>query len=318
MADLNVSPPTTPAATIASADAARHAPEHRRRQHGLRALARLIVGSGNGIVGISIVLVVVLVGLLAPLIAPHDPNDQDLIMVTVPPFWEEGGSPEYLLGTDNLGRDLLSRLLYGAQISLLVAVVAVLLSGSAGVLLGLISGYLGGRLDDALMAIAEVQLAFPFILLAIAIISALGPSLSNTILALAIASWVSYARIVRAETLSQREREYIIAARALGASGARILFRHLLPLMATPILVIATLEIARMIVIESSLSYLGLGVQPPRASWGSMVADGRDYLLIAWWLSVFPGLAITLTVLGVNALGDWLRDAFDPRVRTMR
>jgi peptide/nickel transport system permease protein len=205
--------------------------------------------------------------------------------------------------------------LYGAQVSLLVAVVAVLLSGSVGVVLGLLSGYFGGRLDSALMAIAEVQLAFPFILLAIAIISVLGPSLESTVLALAIASWVSYARIVRADTLAQREREYITAVRALGATDGRILFRHVLPLMATPILVVATLEIARMIVIESALSFLGLGVQPPRASWGSMVADGRDYLLIAWWLSVFPGLAITLTVMAVNLLGDWLRDVFDPRLR---
>ena len=252
---------------------------------------------------------------LAPAIAPHDPNDQDLIMVTVPPVWEADGSTDYLLGTDNLGRDLLSRLLYGAQVSLLVAVVTVLLSGSVGVLLGLVSGFFGGRLDNVLMAIAEVQLAFPFILLAIAIISALGPSLPNTVVALAIASWVSYTRIVRAETLSQREREYILAARAIGSSNARILFRHLLPLMATPVLIVATLEIARMVVIESSLSFLGLGVQPPRASWGSMVADGRDYLLIAWWLPVLPGLAITFTVMGVNMLGDWLRDAFDPRLR---
>ncbi len=278
----------------------------------------LLLASRSGLFGVSVVFVVVLVGVLAPAIAPHDPNDQDLVMVTVPPVWEDGGSTEYLIGTDNLGRDLLSRLLFGAQVSLLVAVVTVLLSGSVGVLLGLVSGFYGGRLDNVLMAIAEVQLAFPFILLAIAIISALGPSLPNTVVALAIASWVSYARIIRAETLSQREREYITAARALGASHARILFRHLLPLMATPVLVVATLEIARMIVIESSLSFLGLGVQPPRASWGSMVADGRDYLLIAWWLPVFPGLAITVTVMGVNMLGDWLRDAFDPRLRQAR
>jgi peptide/nickel transport system permease protein len=285
---------------------------------GVSGLVRPLVASRSGLFGASVVVAVVLVGLLAPAIAPHDPNDQDLIMITVPPVWEVGGSPEYLLGTDNLGRDLLSRLLYGAQVSLLVAGVTVLLSGSVGVLLGLISGYVGGRVDNVLMAVAEVQLAFPFILLAIAIISALGPSLTTTVLALAIASWVSYARIIRAETLSQREREYMTAARALGASHARMLFRHLLPLMATPVLVIATLEIARMIVIESSLSFLGLGVQPPRASWGSMVADGRDYLLIAWWLPVFPGLAITVTVMGVNMLGDWLRDAFDPRLRRAR
>jgi peptide/nickel transport system permease protein len=168
------------------------------------------------------------------------------------------------------------------------------------------------------MAIAEVQLAFPFILLAIAIVSVLGPSLENTVLALTIASWVSYARIVRAETLSQRERESITAARALGTSNTRVLFCHLLPLMATPILVVATLEVARMIVIESAPSFLGLGVQPPRASWGSMVADGRDYLLIAWWLSAFPGLVITLTVMDVNLLGDWLRDVFEPRLRNVR
>ena len=294
------------------------APRRRSRGGGPGTFTRLLVASRSGLVGTAIVLVVVLAGVLAPAIAPHNPNEQDLIMVTVPPVWEAGGSPDYLIGTDNLGRDLLSRLLYGAQVSLLVAVVAVLLSGSVGVLLGLVSGFFGGRLDNMLMAVAEVQLAFPFILLAIAIISVLGPSLENTVLALAIASWVSYARIVRAETLSQREREYITAARALGSSNARILFRHLLPLMATPILVVATLEIARMIVIESALSFLGLGVQPPRASWGSMVADGRDYLLIAWWLSVFPGLAITLTVMGVNLLGDWLRDAFDPRLRKAR
>ena len=239
-------------------------------------------------------------------------------MVTVPTSGKRMASYRTICSGRTTGPDLLSRLLYGAQVSLLVAAVTVLLSGSVGVLLGLVSGFYGGRLDNMLMAIAEVQLAFPFILLAIAIISALGPSLTNTVLALAIASWVSYARIVRAETLSLREREYTTAARALGASNGRILFRHLLPLAATPILVIATLEIARMIVIESSLSFLGLGVQPPRASWGSMVADGRDYLLIAWWLSVFPGVAITLTVMSVNMLGDWLRDALDPRLRRMR
>ena len=290
----------------------------RRGRGGPRRLVELLLASRSGIIGMTIVLCVVLAGVLAPLIAPHDPNEQDLIMVTVPPAWDQDGSKEYLIGTDNLGRDLLSRLLYGAQVSLLVAAVAVLLSGSVGVTLGLISGFYGGRLDNVLMAIAEVQLAFPFILLAIAIISALGPSLTNTVLALAIASWVSYARIVRAETLSLREREYIMAARALGASNGRLIFRHLLPLAATPILVVATLEIARMIVIESSLSFLGLGVQPPRASWGSMVADGRDYLLIAWWLSVFPGVAITLTVMSVNMLGDWLRDALDPRLSRAR
>ena len=318
MTDLRVSEPVAGPATRDPARDVDDTPARRSRRGGPGGFVRLLLASQSGVLGVSIVLGVALAGLLAPVIAPHDPNDQDLIMVTVPPFWEDGGSPDYLLGTDNLGRDLLSRLLYGAQVSLLVAAVTVLLSGSVGVLLGLVSGFYGGRLDNALMAVAEVQLAFPFILLAIAIISALGPSLTNTILALAIASWVSYARIVRAETLSLREREYIMAARALGASSARLLFRHLLPLAATPILVISTLEIARMIVIESSLSFLGLGVQPPRASWGTMVADGRDYLLIAWWLSVFPGLAITLTVMSVNMLGDWLRDAFDPRLRRLR
>jgi peptide/nickel transport system permease protein len=247
-----------------------------------RSAVRLLLASRSGLFGATVLLLVVLAAAFAPMIAPHSPNDQDLVRVTVPPFWEADGSTEYLIGTDNLGRDLLSRLLYGAQVSLLVASIAVLLSGSVGVVLGLVSGYFGGRVDSVLMAVAEVQLAFPFILLAIAIISVLGPSLETTILALAIASWVSYARIVRAETFAQRECEYIVAVRALGASSGRIPFRHVLPLMATPILVVATLEIARMIVIESALSFLGLGVQPPRASWGSMVADGRDYLLIAW------------------------------------
>jgi peptide/nickel transport system permease protein len=290
-------------------------PRPRSRDSRPRSAVRLLLASRSGFFGATVLLLVVISAAFAPLIAPHNPNEQDLVRVTVPPFWEADGSTEYLIGTDNLGRDLLSRLLYGAQVSLLVASIAVLLSGSVGVVLGLVSGYFGGRVDSVLMAVAEVQLAFPFILLAIAIISVFGPSLETTVLALAIASWVSYARIVRAETLTQREREYIVAVRALGASSGRILFRHVLPLMATPILVVATLEIARMIVIESALSFLGLGVQPPRASWGSMVADGRDYLLIAWWLSVFPGLAITLTVMAVNLLGDWLRDAFDPRLR---
>jgi peptide/nickel transport system permease protein len=317
MTDVRVSEPSARPLARATADDVRVGAPGQRRGGQVRLLS-LLLASRSGLLGATIVLIVVLAGVLAPVIAPHDPNAQDLIMVTVPPAWETDGSREYLIGTDNLGRDLLSRLLYGAQVSLLVAAVTVLLSGSVGVFLGLISGFYGGRLDNVLMAVAEVQLAFPFILLAIAIISALGPSLTNTVLALAIASWVSYARIVRAETLSLREREYIMAARALGASNGRLIFRHLLPLAATPILVIATLEIARMIVIESSLSFLGLGVQPPRASWGSMVADGRDYLLIAWWLSVFPGVAITLTVMSVNMLGDWLRDAFDPRLRRTR
>jgi peptide/nickel transport system permease protein len=219
------------------------------------------------------------------------------------------------LGTDHLGRDILARIIYGSRIALVVGLAAVLISGVLGMIIGLAAGYFGGRLDDFLMRLADVQLAFPFILLAIAVIGVLGPSLRNIIIVIGVSSWVVYARVVRGEVLSIREREFVHAAVALGSRPWRVLLTHVLPNTFTPWLVVATLDMARVIVIESALSFLGLGVQPPTPTWGGMLADGRVYLSTAWWLATFPGLAILVTVLGINLFGDGLRDTLDPRLK---
>jgi peptide/nickel transport system permease protein len=207
-----------------------------------------------------------------------------------------------------------SRLLYGARVSLLVGFAAVLVAGAVGVALGLVAGYYGGRLDDLLMRVGDVQLAFPVLVLAIAVLSVLGASLGNVIVVLGVTGWVTYARIARAETLSLRQRDFVEGARALGARDGAILWRHILPNVLPPITVVATFSVARTIIAEASLSFLGLGIPPPAPSWGAMLDEGRNYLTTGWWLALFPGLAILLLVLGINLVGDWLRDALDPRV----
>ncbi|HVQ74214.1 MAG TPA: ABC transporter permease [Candidatus Binatia bacterium] len=265
--------------------------------------------------GFLVVAAVVLIALLAPLISPFDPLEQDIGQRLRPPGWQDGQGRVHPLGTDHLGRDIAARIIFGSRIALLVGMSAVLISGVLGMLIGLLAGYFGGRVDDLLMRIADVQLAFPFILLAIAVIGVLGPSLRNIIIVIGVSSWVVYARVVRSEVLSIREREYVQAAIALGSRDGRILRRHVLPNTFTPWLVVATLDMARVIVIESALSFLGLGVQPPTPTWGGMLADGRVYLSTAWWLATFPGLAILVTVLGINLLGDGLRDTLDPRLK---
>lgn len=259
-----------------------------------------------------VVLGVMLVGaLLAPWLAPYDPNAQDVARRLVPPF--QTGSP-YLLGTDHLGRDVLSRIIFGARIAWLVGAAAVLLSGAVGVILGLVSGFYGGIADDLIGWLCNVELAFPFILLAIVVAAVVGTGLTNIILVLTIVSWVVYARVVRGDVLVQRENDFVLAARSLGANNGRVLFRHVLPNVLTPVIVIATFEFSRMIISEASLSFLGLGVQPSVPSWGSMLADGRQYLATAWWVATLPGLGITLMVLAINLVGDWLRDWLDPRL----
>ena len=262
-------------------------------------------------IGLTVLGIMFVGMLLAPLIAPFDPNAQDVSRRLIGPF--RPGSP-YLLGTDHVGRDVLSRMIYGARVAWMIGTVAVLLSGTLGVILGLLAGYYGGLVDDAINWLANVELAFPFILLAIVIAASLGTGLWNLILVLTIVSWVTYARVVRGETLVQREQEFIEAARALGASNFRIILTHLLPNVLTPVIVIATFEFSRMIISEAALSFLGLGVQATVPSWGSMLADGRQYLATAWWVATFPGLGITVTVLAINLVGDWLRDQMDPRL----
>jgi ABC-type dipeptide/oligopeptide/nickel transport system permease subunit len=260
---------------------------------------------------------VVLLALLAPVLAPHPLTALDLAHRLAAPFWDARGAVTHPLGTDALGRDIATRVLHGARTSLGIAGVAVLLAAALGILLGLVSGYAGSWADALIMRLADVQLSFPYLLLAIAVMALLEPSLANLIIVLVLRSWVVYARLIRVVTLSAREREYVVAARGLGAGGARIVFRHIAPNVIGPSIVVSSFQLAELIVVESSLSFLGLGVQPPTPSWGGMVSEGREYIGTAWWLSAFPGLAIVVTVLGANLFGDALRRALDPRLRNV-
>ena len=275
----------------------------------IRARAHGIVLLGLGVIVTSAALAA-----LAPALAPDDPVRNDLLARLTPPMWLDGGSWRHPLGTDTLGRDVVSRLLYGARVSLLVGFSAVVVAGGLGVVLGLVAGYYGGRLDDLLMRLGDVQLAFPALVLAIAVLAVVGAGLGNVVLVLGVTGWVTYARIARAETLSLRHREFVESARALGARDAAILWRHVLPNVMPPLVVVATFSVARTIIAEASLSFLGLGIPPPAPSWGAMLDEGRNYLTTGWWLALFPGLAILGVVLGINVVGDWLRDTLDPRV----
>jgi peptide/nickel transport system permease protein len=264
--------------------------------------------------GLIVVGIVIMASLAAPWLTPFDPVEQDIGERLNAPGARDAAGRLHPLGTDHLGRDLLARVIYGAQPALLVGFAAVLISGVIGMGTGLLGGYFGGWIDDVLMRLADIQLAFPFILLAIAVIGVLGASLMTIIIVIGVSSWVVYARVVRAAVFSLREREFVQAAQALGSRDGRVLLRHILPNALTPWLVVATLDMARVIVIESALSFLGLGVQPPTPTWGGMLADGRVYISTAWWLATFPGLAILVTVLGINLFGDGLRDTLDPRL----
>jgi peptide/nickel transport system permease protein len=280
-----------------------------------RAFARRLARRRTALFGLAVVLGVMATAAIAPWVASFDPVEQDIANRLQPPGWLDGSGGRHVLGTDHLGRDLFARVIFGARPALLVGFAAVAISGVLGMVTGLVSGYFGGRVDDVIMRLADVQLAFPFILLAIAVIGVLGPSLATIIAVIGVSSWVVYARVVRSAVLSLREREFVQAALALGSHDGRVLFRHILPNALTPWLVVATLDMARVIVIESALSFLGLGVQPPTPTWGGMLADGRVYISTAWWLATFPGLAILLTVLGINLFGDGLRDTLDPRLK---
>lgn len=262
---------------------------------------------------LAVLIIFVLVGVFAPWFSPQDPNAQNLAARLLPPL-----SEGHLLGTDGLGRDVLSRLIHGTRISLVVGFTAVLLSAVIGIAVGLVSGYVGGWVDSLFMRIVDAWMAFPFLLLAIAIVAVLGRGLDNIVIALVITGWVLYARLVRGETLSLREREFTLSARGLGTRPLAIMVKHILPNCMAPILVVATLEIGVVIVTEASLSFLGLGAAGSEPSWGGMLADGRAYLTRAWWLATLPGLAIFGIVLAVNVVGDALRDALDPRHERVR
>ena len=296
---------TLEATTVTTAD------EPTALQGSLRRFGRLRWGIAASV----ILLAIVASAIFAPAIAPHDPLAVNISHRLAPPVWMEGGTSRHVLGTDQVGRDLLSRVIYGGRISLVIGVTAVLISTTIGVLLGLAGGYFGGCPDWTIMTAVNVLLTFPFVLLALAVIAVLGASLGNMIVVLGVAGWPIYARVVRAETMAIREREFILAGRALGMSHARIIVRQILPNLVSPIVVIATLQVAQVIVLESFLSFLGLGVQPPTPAWGNMLGEGRVYMLNSWWIAAFPGLAIFVTTLVINLIGNALRDWLDPHMK---
>lgn len=275
---------------------------------------RRILGRSSGSIGIAILVVMIAMAALASWLAPYDPNAQSLLSRLKPPVFA-GGTWKHILGTDHLGRDLLSRLMYGARVSLFVGFSTALIAGLIGTTVGIVAGFYDGWIRSVLMRIVDVFLAIPYILFAVAVVGALGAGITNLILVLACTRWVQFARIVYGQTLSVREKEYIEAARVRGNSQWRIILAHVLPNVSTPIIVVMTLEVAFMIIMESALTFLGLGVSPSTPTWGWMLAEGKDYMSIAWWLSVVPGVAIVATVLGINLFGDALRDTLDPRLK---
>ncbi|QXM24405.1 ABC transporter permease [Elioraea tepida] len=277
---------------------------------GLERFAR----NGTALAAAVVIVLFVLVALLAPLIAPHDPADADLFRRLQPPVWQEGGEWAFPLGCDSLGRDILSRLLYGARVSLTVAALVIGIAAVLGTLLGLAAGYLRGWADVVISRLVDTLLGFPYLIFAIGLMAMMGPGFHNIVLVLVYKEWVFACRVVRGETLAAREQDYVEAARALGCGSAHIMLREILPNVLSPVLVVATFRMAYVIILEASLSFLGLGVQPPTPSWGNMVADGRDFLVDAWWVSTLPGLAILTLVLAINLASQGLRDAFDPRL----
>lgn len=258
----------------------------------------------------------VLVALFAPLLTPYDPLRNALIERLTPPAWDQEGTWSHPLGTDGLGRDIATRVIYGGRVSLLVGASAVLVGGCFGLLAGLLAGYFGGRLDALLMRLGDVQLAMPFVLLALAVLAAVGPGVLNVILVLSVGQWVEYARVTRGEVLGLREREFVLAARVIGTHDRRILFRHILPNVLPTVIVIGSLALGSVILAEASLTFLGSGVGLETPSWGGMIAQARDYMAIAPWIAAGPGVVLMLTILSINIVGDWLRDVLDPRLRT--
>jgi peptide/nickel transport system permease protein len=285
------------------------------RWRGLIRLGRDLLRDKVALGGAIIVFLVLASATLAPLVSPHDPADGNIAQRLQPPGFVNEQGERYILGTDQQGRDILSRAISGARVSMLVGVGVIVLAGTVGTVLGLISGYYGGRVDDIIMRIVDTQTAFPGLLLALVIITMIGPSVRNIIIVLSINGWMVFARITRGIMLTIRQKDYIDAARLVGARDSRIMFRHAFPNLLSPTLTLITLELARIILAEASLSFLGLGIQPPQSSWGLMIADGRNYITVAWWLVTFPGICIAVTVFGVMTVANWLRTVTDPEQR---
>lgn len=271
-----------------------------------------------GLIGFVIIALILAMAVFAPLLAPYDPAAQDILARLHPPAWLPNGDWNHVLGTDHLGRDVLSRVIWGARSTLLIGATVVLLAGTIGVIVGLCAGYAGGRVDSILMRIVDVQMSFPGILMILLVVSVLGPSLTTIIIVLSITNWMVYARQVRSIVMSVRQVPYVEAAEVMGCPPRRIIFRHILPNLTTPLLTVGILEFTNIVLAEAAISFLGLGVQPPATSWGLDVASGRDYIYVAWWLITFPGLGIVLTVLSINLFANWVRVTTDPQEREKR
>ena len=280
------------------------------RRSGLR-------GQRLPVVSLAIIGVFVVAALLANVLSPADPEEQTLRRRFTPPVWDERGTWQHVLGTDRLGRDLLSRIIWGARVSLTAGVLTVLLASVVGAGVGLIAGYYGGRVDTVLMRVTDATMSFPVILLALILAVTIGPSFVNVVIAIAVILWARYARVIRGQVLTLMELDFITQARIAGASAGRIIVRHLFPNTLNTLVVLTTLQVGYVIIVEASLSFLGAGIPPPTPAWGSMISEGRDFVTSAWWVSLFPGLAILLVVLAFNLLGDWLRDTLDPKLRQL-
>jgi len=284
----------------------------------LKPLAEELWRDKVGLFGLTVIVLLVLVAIFAPLIAPYDPAAQSVSARLKPPAWLAGGSLEHFFGTDQLGRDILSRVLYGARTSLVVGVSVVFFAGSFGVLLGLFAGFKGGKVDAFIMRAVDVQVAFPGLLLILLIVAVIGPSMTTIIVVLALTNWMIYARIVRGIVLSVRQTAYVEAAEMIGCKPGRVVFKHILPNLISPLLTLAILEFTNIVLAEAAMSFLGLGIQPPATSWGLDVANGKDYIFVAWWLITFPGLSISVTVLAINLFAGWVRVTTDPQEREKR
>jgi peptide/nickel transport system permease protein len=269
------------------------------------------------LVGMIVLSLIILMAVFAEQLSPHNPTRQNLRLVLRPPAWSEGGDPQFTLGTDHFGRDILSRLIHGARVSIPTAGIAALFALAVGVTIGLIAGYFGGKTDTLLTGLVDIFLAFPLILMALTLAAILGPSMRNLMIVMALTGWMSYARVIRSAVLGIKSKEYIDASIALGASNLRVILRHILPNVIAPVLVLVAYNFSQFIILESALSFLGLGIPPPAPTWGRMLYEGRDYLTIAPWAITFPGIAIMLTVLSANFIGDGLRDALDPHLRNI-